>query len=267
MSDLRHRHSFTLIELLVVVAIIAVLAAMLLPSLQKARESGKKTVCLGNMRQIHLGLMMYSDDNNGWFPPVHTTTMNAFIRDNSGTASWDYTGTSWMPRSVPVTKILICPGADRVFTETWPLSGNYGATGTYCSTYHILAATGNSAATSFNYYGIPTWGTAYPQSGNYRPVVPNIRFLNSTITGYGTPSDGVGAIYVWSAAEQAAVVDGFDPSDSQWLGMYQSSTAPATQNHNLLKGENIVFIDGHGEWRTAQQVQQRFRLWGDWVYW
>jgi len=59
---------FTLIELLVVVAIIGILASMLLPSLSKAREAGKRAVCLSNLKQVGVALQMYIDDNNSYFP-------------------------------------------------------------------------------------------------------------------------------------------------------------------------------------------------------
>ncbi|MCK5595025.1 prepilin-type N-terminal cleavage/methylation domain-containing protein [bacterium] len=61
---------FTLIELLVVIAIIALLASMLLPALASAREMGRRAVCISNLKQLSLVFMMYSNDNDGWFPPA-----------------------------------------------------------------------------------------------------------------------------------------------------------------------------------------------------
>ena len=60
----RPRAAFTLIELLVVVAIIAVLMAILMPALKRAREQGRRAVCLNHLKTLTLGWMMYADEND-----------------------------------------------------------------------------------------------------------------------------------------------------------------------------------------------------------
>jgi len=61
---MRIRRGFTLIELLVVIAIIALLMAILMPTLKRAREQGQRAVCLSNVRQLGLAWILYADDND-----------------------------------------------------------------------------------------------------------------------------------------------------------------------------------------------------------
>ena len=62
------QHAFTLVELLVVVGIIAVLLALLLPAMNKARESARAVACASNLRQIGMGMVMYVNENKQRFP-------------------------------------------------------------------------------------------------------------------------------------------------------------------------------------------------------
>lgn len=59
------KRGFTLVELLVVIAIIALLMAILMPALNRARELGRRSVCLGNLKQLVFAWIMYADDNSG----------------------------------------------------------------------------------------------------------------------------------------------------------------------------------------------------------
>jgi prepilin-type N-terminal cleavage/methylation domain-containing protein/prepilin-type processing-associated H-X9-DG protein len=68
--------AFSLIELLVVMAVIAILAAILLPVLSRAKESGRSTACVSNLHQIGLALQMYVDENKNTLPVMRDAPMD-----------------------------------------------------------------------------------------------------------------------------------------------------------------------------------------------
>jgi prepilin-type N-terminal cleavage/methylation domain-containing protein/prepilin-type processing-associated H-X9-DG protein len=75
-----HKNGFTLIELLVVISVIAVLMAILVPALGRAREQGRRVACAANLRNLGLALVNYIDDNDQYLPPAEA-------RDKSDTTS------------------------------------------------------------------------------------------------------------------------------------------------------------------------------------
>lgn len=79
----RPKHRFTLIELLVVVAIIAILASMLLPTLNKAREKSMSIQCLSNTKQCALGINLYMSDFDSYFFSSQTYAWGLKLRDGN----------------------------------------------------------------------------------------------------------------------------------------------------------------------------------------
>jgi prepilin-type N-terminal cleavage/methylation domain-containing protein/prepilin-type processing-associated H-X9-DG protein len=97
------RGAFTLIELLVVIAIIAILAAMILPALAKAKQKTCGIYCLNNTKQLALAMHMYSDDNNGIFPPNRDGTA---VGTNPNDAAWVAGWLDFAPNRQDNTNIL-----------------------------------------------------------------------------------------------------------------------------------------------------------------
>jgi prepilin-type N-terminal cleavage/methylation domain-containing protein len=101
---------FTLIELLVVLAVISVLAGLMFPVLGKAREAGRGTACLSNLRQIGIGLQLYVQDNQNRLP---------VMRDRSLTTTNELPfPEEVLAQSVGNTNVFRCPSDKELFTTT-----------------------------------------------------------------------------------------------------------------------------------------------------
>ena len=116
---------FTLIELLVVVAVIAILAAMLLPVLGRAKFRANMTVCLSNIRQTYLAMHMYGDDYEGWYPLADEGGAWPAQPPNYYSSSWGDAG----PPGVLQTngyasyQVVHCPGTGGLSNFGWPKPG------------------------------------------------------------------------------------------------------------------------------------------------
>lgn len=227
--------AFTLVELLVVIAVIAILAALLLPVLDKAKQRSQTAACLNNMKQLQLCYRMYVDDNDDYLPP------NEAIPDMDvswvlGNAQTDVTTTNiqngLIYRYNQQVKSYACPANPLMISDG--TGGSVPQTRT-CSVDFALGG-----------YAPPAYAAGGPArgGGTFNGITTLAKFSQIQ-----TSSAGVAQKIVFVDEAQNGVDDGS-------FGVYPQSTGNNTWwnipgcRHDGKRACTFSFADGHAEvWR------------------
>ncbi len=214
---------FTLIELLVVVAIIGILASMLLPVLTKAKESGRRAVCISNQKQVYVAFYMYYDEQDGKLPISGSKGWNNNWR------SGDYVSTFyWQSHEGLTDSGNGRPGWSLMFVNDYlpmkTFSNGYGS----APNSIMFCPSQDQSVTRFQHYGYRYNNVDTKGSGSYK-----------------TAMDGhADRAFMTDAATRRHFVDGkLYPRTVYYHGGY--GWAPRWGH---MEGGNVIRHDGSGRW-------------------
>lgn len=252
MRDLgQGRRAFTLSELLVVIAIIATLAALLLPTLNRAKDAGKRAVCVNNFRQLQIGWYLYADAHNGVLPINYPGTEAGQTRD---TPSWaagsiGFVNQPFYPHDATNIQCLV-PG-------TW---GSIGPYVNSASVYHCPADQSQIQIGGVNYQRIRSVsmnmrvGYPFPETYTTDPFKMYRKFTDAT-------EPGPAQLFVFIDEHESTIdIPSFgDPWISASGQAHWQLSLPASR-HSSHSG-TISFADGHVEVHRWSDPRTRAAIW------